>query len=376
MMFADTKNSLDDESGSDWDDLKVPSAADPSSKRTFHGLQPLPPAHAHQPEPPKPSQGKRRFRQHKQYGAKIEQERNLSTFGQDGLHSREETVLNGRRHYGDQPPFDFRGNVTPIAHVTHKAKPGKPVKNPDADEGKLSETQERGIESVVVQDVDRKMSAAGSRDVMVMSTEEREDERKDNMLSHLVERPSTVSSVRMLEKLSIEEERREEPEEETQLGKQDYERHFPLLYYQEDLSNCYSSRDNSDAVMMSVADKSEHYIRRLWQEVFGFLRLLVDFVIVFFIELLRFLLQTFFHRCVAAMANLLSNHIVRPVLSATHNVIIQPLAVLLFMIGRAVGHVINPVLDILNKIVYILAVPLKAFRLVEINWKKEATEHV
>lgn len=154
-------------------------------------------------------------------------------------------------------------------------------------------------------------------------------------------------------------------------------RHFPFLHYRQESFNYFSSHDDSDAIMMSVADKSERYIRRLWQEVFGFLRLISDFMIVFLIELLRFLLQTVFHRCVAAAANLMSNHCVQPILSAFHNIVFQPLAVLLWFAGQAISRLVNPVLGILKRLSLIVAEPLKVFRLVEISqWKTPVADHV
>lgn len=123
--------------------------------------------------------------------------------------------------------------------------------------------------------------------------------------------------------------------------------------------------------------RSERLVRRLWQEVFGSIRLLCDFLVIFLVELFRFLLQTVFHRCVAASANLLSNHVVWPILSAIHNVLIQPLAVLLWLIGRGLGQLLSPVLDFLSRLSHILAVPLRAFRLVEVSyWRKGTAEQV
>ena len=110
---------------------------------------------------------------------------------------------------------------------------------------------------------------------------------------------------------------------------------------------------------------------------FGLLRLVSDFIVVFLIELLRFLLQTVFHRCMAAAANLVSNHCVQPILSAIHNIVFQPLAVLLWFAGQAISRLLNPILDILKRLSHIVAEPLRAFRLVEISqWKAPTVEHV
>ena len=229
---------MEDESGSDWDDLKAPSPVGSSSKRTNQNLKPLSTAHARNfpPEPPKDrgaSQSKRRGRQHKQYDGEPEQEGYRPEFGHQNARTRTERDL--------QPPFDFSGAITPNPD-TQTEKIGRAVKRPyvrqspspqrtsnswdsdlnEEERRKLSDTRERAMETAVLKDSGRE--EAGGRGTLLV--EEREEERRKTMpFSHAVERPTTVSSVRLLQQTIIGEEGNEEERDEMQEGKRKYEKY-------------------------------------------------------------------------------------------------------------------------------------------------------
>jgi hypothetical protein len=230
MMFSDTRSALEDESGSDWDDLKTPSPVPSSSQRTNENLKPTSTAHAQnfQPEPPKDrglAQGKRRGRQQqKQYDGETHQEGYRPEFGNQAVRTKPERDF--------QPPFDFSGAITPSPD-THTEKIGRSVKSPyvrqspspqrtdnswdsDLNEGDRRKLGERALEAAIEKDSGR--NGAGG-----LLVEEREDDRRINIpFSHAVERPTTVSSIKLLQQTVTGEEGNEE--DETKEGKKIYER--------------------------------------------------------------------------------------------------------------------------------------------------------
>ncbi|TFJ97347.1 glycine N-acyltransferase-like protein 3-like [Platysternon megacephalum] len=130
-------------------------------------------------------------------------------------------------------------------------------------------------------------------------------------------------------------------------------------------------KDHERAYMMKLAESSEKVIQQNLREFFGLLRILVNVVLIFLIELVRFLGKSMFQVLVVGLLTTVGDHILKPFLVAMFNSLLQPLLLFLLNVLCSVRNLTYPLIDILKGICLQLAVVLQAFRLVEVNIQSE-----
>nr|XP_014424961.1 uncharacterized protein LOC102453769 [Pelodiscus sinensis] len=130
-------------------------------------------------------------------------------------------------------------------------------------------------------------------------------------------------------------------------------------------------KDPERAYMMKLAKSSEKVIEQNLREFFGLLRILVNVVLIFLLELVRFLSTSVFQGLVVGLLTTVGDHALKPFLVAVFNSILQPLLLFLLNVLCSVRNLAYPLLDILKGICLQLAVVLRACRLVEVNMQPE-----
>lgn len=130
-------------------------------------------------------------------------------------------------------------------------------------------------------------------------------------------------------------------------------------------------KDHERAYMMKLAESSEKVIQQNLREFFGLLRILVNVVFIFLIELVRFLGKSVFQVLVVGLLTTAGDHVLKPFLVAVFNSLLQPLLLFLLNVLCSVRNLTYPLIDILKGICLQLAVVLQAFRLVEVNIQSE-----
>lgn len=110
-------------------------------------------------------------------------------------------------------------------------------------------------------------------------------------------------------------------------------------------------------------------LQRVYQEFFGFLRIITSIVLVFIIELVKYLIKYIFGPIVVGILETVGDFVVKPTLTLVFNGIIQPLGVFLWNVFVALRHMFGPVGDILKKLFTPLAMLCRSIRCVEIHWK-------
>ncbi|XP_032640628.1 uncharacterized protein LOC116827320 isoform X1 [Chelonoidis abingdonii] len=130
-------------------------------------------------------------------------------------------------------------------------------------------------------------------------------------------------------------------------------------------------KDHERAYMMKLAESSEKVIQQNLREFFGLLRILVNVVFIFLVELVRFLGKSVFQVFMVGLLTTAGDHVLKPFLVAVFNSLLQPLLLFLLNVLCSVRNLTYPLIDILKGICLQLAVVLQAFRLVEVNIQSE-----
>lgn len=119
--------------------------------------------------------------------------------------------------------------------------------------------------------------------------------------------------------------------------------------------------------MTTIADKSELIFRRCAREIFATLRILVDFFLIFLLEGLRFLAYNIVSAFLVGVTTGFGDYFLRPVATAIFNGLCQPLAMFWFNVGVATRTSTRPFVDTLHNFLSLVAMVIRAFRLVEVN---------
>ena len=109
----------------------------------------------------------------------------------------------------------------------------------------------------------------------------------------------------------------------------------------------------------------ETYTKRGIQELFGTLQILVDFVVIFIVELARFLFKQFGRKLLGGVIIVFGDSFLKPLLSVSFNNIIQPLFILVWNMMHVFRKLIEPVLLLTREIFSQFAMLLRSFRLVD-----------
>nr|XP_033814899.1 uncharacterized protein LOC117366941 isoform X4 [Geotrypetes seraphini] len=126
-------------------------------------------------------------------------------------------------------------------------------------------------------------------------------------------------------------------------------------------------KETEEAYMVQLADSSEKLIRRGWREVFGLLRIFINVITIFLIELIRFLSKFGFQVLAVGMMTALGDYIVKPFLVALFNSLLQPLLIFLLNLCSSLRNLAYPIIEVLRALSMQLALLLRAFRLVEVQ---------
>ena len=111
----------------------------------------------------------------------------------------------------------------------------------------------------------------------------------------------------------------------------------------------------------------ESYTQRGIQEFFGALQIVVDFAVIFIVELLRFLFRQFGRKLIGGTVTVFGDSFLKPVLTAVFNNVVQPLFVLVWNMMFGFRKLLDPVLAITKEILSQVSMVLQSFRLVEVN---------
>ncbi|XP_019639836.1 PREDICTED: uncharacterized protein LOC109481690 [Branchiostoma belcheri] len=146
-------------------------------------------------------------------------------------------------------------------------------------------------------------------------------------------------------------------------------------FHQGTVKYLYAQDGSGQAVMPTIADKSEVLVRRGVQEMFGVLRLLVDVFVILAVELARFVFRQILQNLVVGLVVVMGDHFFKPLVAAVFNSFLQPVLMLLWNVATATRTVFGPLVDILRGVALQIAVVLRAFRLVEVNWKTDRRDY-
>jgi len=135
--------------------------------------------------------------------------------------------------------------------------------------------------------------------------------------------------------------------------------------YEDGIRDYCSAYTGSSAKMPIVADRIETYTKRGIQEVFGTLQILVDFVVIFVVELARFLFKQFGRKLLGGVIIVFGDSFLKPLLAVSFNNIIQPLFILVWNMMHVFRKLIEPALLLTREIFSQLAMLLRSLRLVD-----------
>ncbi|XP_057290578.1 uncharacterized protein LOC130613255 [Hydractinia symbiolongicarpus] len=141
-------------------------------------------------------------------------------------------------------------------------------------------------------------------------------------------------------------------------------------YYEKTYHNCYSILINNTALTPKWADRFEPHLRRVWQELFGVLHIILDIFLIFILELARFCCATL-RKIIVGFITILGDSFWKPFLSSLFNSLLQPFFVLLWNVLDGVRTFIQPAIRMLSQVFEQLAILLRAFRLCEYKAGKE-----
>ncbi|XP_030844947.1 chromodomain-helicase-DNA-binding protein 1-like [Strongylocentrotus purpuratus] len=163
--------------------------------------------------------------------------------------------------------------------------------------------------------------------------------------------------------------RKEEEDVETIISLDDDERGTRYVYIYHHGNTSYAdTRPSQEAVYMTtIADKSELIFRRCAREIFATLRILVDFFLIFLLEGLRFLAYNIVSAFLVGVTTGFGDYFLRPVATAIFNGLCQPFAMFCFNVGVATRTSTRPFVDVLHNFLSLVAMVIRAFRLVEVN---------
>lgn len=142
--------------------------------------------------------------------------------------------------------------------------------------------------------------------------------------------------------------------------------------YENAVRDYHSTYASKEAKMPLIADRIETGTQRWVQEFFGTLQILVDFLVIFIVEMARFLFRQFGRKLVGGLITVFGDSLLKPVLTALFNHIIQPMLILVWNMMHAVRKLVEPVFMMTREILSQFAMVLRAFRIVA--WNRDDNE--
>ncbi|XP_064602955.1 uncharacterized protein LOC135468558 isoform X2 [Liolophura sinensis] len=146
--------------------------------------------------------------------------------------------------------------------------------------------------------------------------------------------------------------------------------HGKRYLYQFDQSNMqyYEVEDvSSSSVMPRLAEKVEKVAERGFQELFGCLKIVFICVVLFTVELMKFLFRTVLGPILSGFISAVGDHLLKPVFAGLFNSLLHPTFALLWNILASLHNALGPLLQITREMVSQLALLFAACRLVQIT---------
>ncbi|XP_013771687.1 uncharacterized protein LOC106456861 [Limulus polyphemus] len=130
--------------------------------------------------------------------------------------------------------------------------------------------------------------------------------------------------------------------------------------------SCYSVEQDVEIQLATLADRSQSVGHQFWGELFTAIQIPLDFIIALLLELLGFCI-CLLQRLLVGALHRLGDLLLKPVLAVFFNSILYPIGIFLWNSSTLILNILTPLLDILKNLTEIIAIPLRAFRLVEIR---------
>lgn len=132
----------------------------------------------------------------------------------------------------------------------------------------------------------------------------------------------------------------------------------------------YEVEDEAEqAFMPRIAEKFERILTRVYQEVFGVIRIITSIAILLVLEALKFVLKHVVKPLMVGMIETLGEFFCKPCLSIFFNGFVQPFGIFLWNAAVSIRHMFGPIGDILRRILTECAMCCRYVRCVEIHWK-------
>ncbi|XP_055509254.1 uncharacterized protein LOC129707869 isoform X1 [Leucoraja erinacea] len=136
-----------------------------------------------------------------------------------------------------------------------------------------------------------------------------------------------------------------------------------------------TKKEYNEACISNLADWSNDVIRHCWRELFAVVRILMNVVTLFLIELVNFLSRSFIEILVAGLLTAIGDHVLKPLLATLFNSLLQPIMIFQLNIFTAIRNLLNPLIDIIRRLIMQIAALLHAFRLVEVTFNRAPFTH-
>ncbi|KAK6973050.1 sarcosine dehydrogenase mitochondrial-like protein [Biomphalaria glabrata] len=133
------------------------------------------------------------------------------------------------------------------------------------------------------------------------------------------------------------------------------------------------SDDEINAYLPEKVDKLEKLFRRVWREVFAAFRILTSIVLLFFAELILFIVHHIVRPLLLDTIRAIGDFLFKPLFTLLFNVIIHPIFALLWNILNALCQALEPLVKLLGAICTQVAIVLRAFRLFVVNQNSSAS---
>lgn len=156
--------------------------------------------------------------------------------------------------------------------------------------------------------------------------------------------------------------------------KQNLRRHqerIDVYYFDHGNASYYRTTDSPGTVYTELlAERTEHNTAQYWAELFGTIHIAFSLFTAFFLQLYRFVLQSTYRPLTVGFVQLTSDYLIKPTLALIFNAIIQPILIYLYNIATSFRDLCEPIADALGFFLREIAVPIRAFRLVEVRQHK------
>ncbi|KAG8225807.1 hypothetical protein J437_LFUL005614 [Ladona fulva] len=144
-----------------------------------------------------------------------------------------------------------------------------------------------------------------------------------------------------------------------------------IYYFDHGNAAYYQTTDNPPPILAEMlVEKSDVFATRFWAEVFGSLHLFVAFITTFILQLIRFLLHSLLRPLTVGIIQLISDYLLKPLLTIVFNGVLQPCLILLYNIATSFRDVCEPLAQALGFWMTNFAILFQSIRLIDIHKRK------